>query len=904
MLANFAKSIFGSANDRYIKRLYREVDAINALEPVCSQLSDEALRSRTGLMREWLRNGKTLDDILPEAFATVREAAKRALGMRHFDVQMVGGMVLHQGKIAEMKTGEGKTLVATLAAYLNALEGKGVHVVTVNDYLAKRDSEWMGQIYRFLGLTVGNIVHGMDEEQRRAAYACDITYGTNNEFGFDYLRDNMKFSLDQMVQRPFNYAIVDEVDSILIDEARTPLIISGAASDSSELYLKVDEVIKLLSKEDYEHDEKHRTVALNESGVDKLEEALRSRGLIESGNLYDLQNVNINHHVAQALKAHVVFKRDVDYIVRDGKVVIIDEFTGRMRPSNRYSEGLHQALEAKERVKIEQENQTLASITYQNYFRLFPKLSGMTGTAVTEAEEFGQIYNLDVAEIPTNKPVRREDHDDLIYRTEKEKYGAIVELIKECVARKQPVLVGTTSIEKSELVAALLEKQKIKHNVLNARNHEKEASIVANAGEPGAVTVATNMAGRGTDIKLGGNLEIMLQQAMEKAGDVSEREKNEIAEMVKARHAKQEELVKEAGGLYVIGTERHESRRIDNQLRGRSGRQGDPGASKFFVALDDDLMRIFGANKMQDMLKNLGLKEGEAIWHPWISKALMNAQKRVEAHHFDVRKDVLKYDDVMNDQRKVIYEQRRVIMSGEGLDDIIADLRHEWVDDTVSAAIPANSYSEQWDMDGLAGAVHRVLNIQIPAQQWKNEDGLTEKEVMDRLLGESDAMIAQKLAPLSPELKMDLQRSVLLQQLDYQWREHLLQMDHLRGGIRLRAYGQKDPLNEYKREAFLMFQAMLDQVREHVTSMLSHVMIAPDGVNVPLPELQVRNIQETRADPALAMADGLDEAMADMPQTVVNRFDQADPSTWSHTPRNAPCPCGSGKKYKQCHGAV
>lgn len=903
MLANFARSLFGSANDRYIKKLYRQVDEINALEATCSQLSDEALRSRTGMMREWLRNGKTLDDILPEAFATVREGSRRALGMRHFDVQMVGGMVLHQGKIAEMKTGEGKTLVATLAAYLNAIEGKGVHVVTVNDYLAKRDSEWMGRLYKFLGLTVGVIVHGMSEEERRAAYACDITYGTNNEFGFDYLRDNMKFRLEDMVQRPFNFAIVDEVDSILIDEARTPLIISGAASDSSQLYMQVNELMKLLSKEDYDHDEKHRSVVLNESGVDKLEEALRARGLLETGSLYDLQNVNINHHVAQALKAHVVFKRDVDYIVREGKVVIIDEFTGRMRMSNRYSEGLHQALEAKEGVKIEQENQTLASITYQNYFRLFPKLSGMTGTAMTEAAEFAEIYNLDVAEIPTNKTVVREDHDDLIYRTEKEKYGAIVDLIKECVERKQPVLVGTTSIEKSELVSSLLEKAKIKHNVLNARNHEKEASIVANAGEPGAVTVATNMAGRGTDIKLGGNLDMMIEEAIAKAGEnVSEREKTDIAEMVKARHAKQEERVKESGGLYVIGTERHESRRIDNQLRGRSGRQGDPGASKFYVALDDDLMRIFGANRMQDMLKNLGLKEGEAIWHPWISKALMNAQKRVEAHHFDVRKNLIKFDNVMNDQRKVIYEQRKTIMSGEGLGELITDLRHEWIEEAVSASVPANSYAEQWDMDGLSKAVQRVLNIQIPVDAWLKEDGLTEKEITARLIAQSDREAEQRIAILTPENKLDMQRSVLLQQLDYHWREHLLQMDHMRGGINLRAYGQKDPLNEYKREAFILFQAMMDQVREQVTSMLSHIIIASDAVNIQLPETQFKNIKETRVDPALAMAEQEGAAMPQ--QQVINKFDQNDPATWANTPRNAPCPCGSGKKYKQCHGAI
>jgi len=900
MLANLAKTLFGSANDRYIRRLSPHVEAINALENVCSQLSDEALRSRTGMFREWLRQGKTLDEILPEAFATVREAARRVLGMRHFDVQLIGGIVLHQGKIAEMRTGEGKTLVATLAAYLNALPEKGVHVVTVNDYLAKRDSEWMGRLYTFLGLTVGVIVHGLDDDERRAQYACDITYGTNNEFGFDYLRDNMKFRLQDMVQRPFSYAIVDEVDSILIDEARTPLIISGAASDSSELYKQIDSLMKILVDADYDKDEKHRSVVLTEAGVDKIEAALRERSLMETGNLYDLQNVNINHHVAQALKAHIIFKRDVDYMVRDGKVVIIDEFTGRARLNNRYSEGLHQALEAKEGVKIEQENQTLASITYQNYFRLFPKLAGMTGTAMTEAAEFAQIYNLDVVEIPTNMPVTRADHEDLIYRTEKEKYEAIVTLIEECVARQQPVLVGTTSIEKSELVSMLLDKKKIKHNVLNARQHEKEAHVIANAGQPGAVTVATNMAGRGTDIKLGGNLDSMIEEAAAKTE--SPREREEISEMVIARHGKQEGRVKESGGLYVIGAERHESRRIDNQLRGRSGRQGDPGASKFFVALDDDLMRIFGANRMQDMLKNLGLKEGEAIWHPWISKALMNAQKRVEAHNFDIRKNLIKYDDVMNDQRKVIYEQRRTIMAGEGVADIVRELRHQWIEEAVAAAIPHGSYAEQWDWDGLAMAVQRVLNMEMPAA-WRTEEGVTEREITERLIATSDDAVDAKFAVLGPEFALDLQRNVLLQMLDQQWREHLLHMDHMRGGINLRAYGQKDPLNEYKREAFLLFEAMMAQVREQVTSALAHVTLTMDQ---PLPELQIKvqNLQETRVDPALAMAGDMDETITPQPQTVVHAFKANDPATWAQTPRNAPCPCGSGKKYKQCHGAV
>ena len=901
MLAALAKSVFGSANDRYVRRLQKYVDEINALEPVCAQLSDEALKSRTGMFREWLRQGKTVDDILPEAFATVREASKRVLGMRHFDVQLIGGIVLHQGRIAEMKTGEGKTLVATLAAYLNALPEKGVHVVTVNDYLAKRDSEWMGQIYKFLGLSVGVIVHGLEDDERREMYACDITYGTNNEFGFDYLRDNMKFRAAELVQRPFHYAIVDEVDSILVDEARTPLIISGAAQDSSELYKQVDSLMKLLTPTDYDKDEKHRSVVLNESGVDKIEAAMRERGLLETGGLYDMQNVNLNHHVAQALKAHVIFKRDVDYMVRDGKVVIIDEFTGRARPSNRYSEGLHQALEAKEAVKIEQENQTLASITYQNYFRLFPKLAGMTGTAMTEAAEFSEIYRLEVTEIPTNQNVIRLDHDDLIYRTEKEKYAAIVELIEECLKREQPVLVGTTSIEKSEIISELLKKKKVKHNVLNARQHDKEAVVVANAGAPSAITVATNMAGRGTDIKLGGNLDLMLEEALADVTDETQRA--EITEAVKQKHTEQEKRVIKAGGLYVIGTERHESRRIDNQLRGRSGRQGDPGASKFFVALDDDLMRIFGANKMQDMLKNMGLKDGEAIWHPWISKALQNAQKRVEAHNFDIRKNLIKYDDVMNDQRKVIYEQRRQIMSGAEVPEIIKDLRAEWIEESVAKAIPHHSYAEQWDAEGLAKSVQRILNIPL-SPDWAKEEGVTEAEITERLKKQSDEMMEKKLTPLGPELALDMQRSLLLQTLDGQWREHLLQMDYLRGGINLRAYGQKDPLNEYKREAFVLFENMMAEVRELITGMLANVSIS---LEQPVPELEAPRLrmQETREDPALALASANDAANADRVQTtVVNRFDKNDPATWTHTPRNAPCPCGSGKKYKQCHGAV
>ncbi len=903
MLTALAKAVLGTSNDRILKRLAKNIEKITALEPTVALLSDEALKSRTGMLREWLHNGKTLDDVLPEAFATVREASKRVLGMRHFDTQLIGGMVLHEGKIAEMKTGEGKTLVATLAAYLNALEGKGVHVVTVNDYLAKRDSEWMGKLYTFLGLTVGVIVHGLNDEERRVQYAADITYGTNNEYGFDYLRDNMKFKLSEMVQRPFNFAIVDEVDSILIDEARTPLIISGAAQDSSELYLKIDQVMAQLTPADYDLDEKGRSVNMTEGGIEKVEELLRARGLITEGGLYDLHNVHINHHVTQALKARAVFKRDVDYIVRDGKVVIIDEFTGRMRPSNRYSEGLHQALEAKENVTVEQENQTLASITYQNYFRLYPKLSGMTGTALTEAGEFAEIYKLDVVEIPTNRPVTRKDDNDYIFRTAPEKYNAIVELIEECVARQQPVLVGTTSVEKSEEISALLKKRKIVHNILNARHHEKEAAIISQAGAPGAVTVATNMAGRGTDIKLGGNLDIMLDEALAKAEGARDRE--QIAELVTARHAEQERKVVEAGGLYVIGTERHESRRIDNQLRGRSGRQGDPGASKFYVALNDDLMRIFGAQRMDNMLQTLGLREGEAIWHPWITKAILNAQKRVEAHHFDIRKNVLKYDDVMNDQRKVIYVQRRDIMGSDTVNEFVTDMRHEIIEDMVMRAIPQGSYAEQWDLAGLQKDAHRILNINLPIIDWGKQDGITETEIEQRLMKASDEMMAAKMAAYSTDLAKELQRNILLQVFDQSWRDHLLQMDHLRGGINLRAYGQKDPLNEYKREAYTLFQLLLDTVKEQVTAVLSHMQF---NAAEPLPELEApKDIKETRIDPALAMAGEeipTELLAAEMPRTVVNRFDANDPNSWGNTPRNAPCPCGSGKKYKQCHGAI
>ncbi|PWC56170.1 preprotein translocase subunit SecA [Azospirillum sp. TSO22-1] len=900
MFGALARKIFGTANTRVVKALQKPVAQINALEPQVAALSDDELRGRTDWLRGRLGNGETLDDILPDAFATVREAAKRALGQRHFDVQLMGGMVLHQGKISEMRTGEGKTLVATLACYLNAIEGKGVHVVTVNDYLAQRDSEWMGRIYRFLGLSVGCIVHGLDDEERRAAYAADITYGTNNEFGFDYLRDNMKFRLEDLVQREFNFAIVDEVDSILVDEARTPLIISGPSTDSSEMYVAVDRLIPQLTPADYEKDEKHRAVSFTEAGQIHMEELLRESDLLKTGGMYDLQNVALVHHAQQALRAHHLFTRDKDYIVKDDKVVIIDEFTGRMMEGRRYSEGLHQALEAKERVEIQRENQTLASITFQNYFRLYPKLAGMTGTAMTEAAEFGEIYGLEVVDIPTNLPVSRKDHDDEVYRKATEKNDAIVALIEEARQRQQPVLVGTTSIEKSEELSALLKRKGIPHNVLNARHHEQEAYIVAQAGRPGAVTVATNMAGRGTDIQLGGNVDMRIRTELAQVADETERAQR--IEQIKAEVEKARELVKQAGGLYVVGTERHESRRIDNQLRGRSGRQGDPGASKFFLSLEDDLMRIFGSERMDSMLQRLGLKEGEAIIHPWINKALEKAQQKVEAHHFETRKNLLKFDNVMNDQRKVIYEQRREIMDAEDIGDTIREMRHFVVNAMVSSAIPANSYSEQWDMSGLHEEVKRVFGLDLPVAAWAKEEGIAEPEIEERVREATDSKYAAKVANYGPETMRHVEKSLLLQILDQEWKDHLLQLDHLRQGISLRAYAQKDPLNEYKREAFELFETMLVNLRESVTSVLMHVEIRLQPTEEELFAQRMQEMHESRTDPALAMAGGSED---DVPEGMRRSAGAAaTDDTWASTPRNAPCPCGSGKKFKHCHGKV
>jgi preprotein translocase subunit SecA len=901
MFAAVARKLFGSANDRVVGSLRGAVQKTNALEPKYQPLSDDELRAQTDILRARLDAGETEDDILPDAFAVVREAAKRTLGQRHFDVQLMGGMVLHSGKIAEMKTGEGKTLVATLAVYLNALPRKGVHVVTVNDYLAQRDSGWMGQVYRFLGLTVGCIVNGLDDNERREAYAADVTYGTNNEFGFDYLRDNMKYRLEEMVQRPFHYAIVDEVDSILIDEARTPLIISGPSQDSSELYQRVDQLIPSLATDDYDKDEKHKTVALNEAGTERIEELLRQAGLLETGTLYDVHNVSLVHHVNQALRAHKLFTRDVDYIVKDDKVVIIDEFTGRMMSGRRYSEGLHQALEAKEHVTIQQENQTLASITFQNYFRMYPKLAGMTGTAMTEAGEFSEIYKLDVVEMPTNRGVSRQDGDDEVYRTAAEKNAAIVTLIEEARTRQQPVLVGTVSIEKSEHLADLLKKKRIPHAVLNARYHEQEAAIIAEAGRPGAVTIATNMAGRGTDIQLGGNLEVRLREEVESLeGDARDAKIAQIgAELEAAR-----ELVKQAGGLYVVGTERHESRRIDNQLRGRSGRQGDPGNSKFFLSLEDDLMRIYGMQRMDGVLQRLGIQEGEAIIHPWINKALERAQKKVEQQHFEVRKNLLKYDDVMNDQRKVIYEQRKEVMSAEIVDVIVEDMRHDVIERVVSRNVPANSYAEQWNVTGLKAEILDVIGIDFPIEDWAAEQGISGETVLERIIAASDEKVAGKIATYGADIMNQVERSLLLQILDQSWKEHLLALDHLRQGINLRAYGQRDPLNEYKREAFQLFAAMLDDVREQVTRYLSNIEFrtAPEDIPPP-PQIEMH---ETRRDPALDMEAGFNQPSQAGLLSVASQGAMVAESDESlgKVARNAPCPCGSGKKYKHCHGSA
>ena len=920
MIGAIARRLFGTANERYLKGLQKDVDATNALESALEALSGDELRARTPWLRQRLNDGEELDSLLADAFATVREAAKRTLGQRHFDVQLMGGIVLHRGMIAEMKTGEGKTLVATLAVYLNALAEKGVHVVTVNDYLAQRDAEWMGQIYKYLGLEVGCIVHGLNDEERQRAYGADVTYGTNNELGFDYLRDNMKFQLDELVQRPFNYAIVDEVDSILIDEARTPLIISGPTEDSSTLYAAVDKLIPKLADEDYEKDEKVRAVTFTEAGTEKIEQLLRQAGLLTEGDLYDIGNVSLVHHANQALRAHKLFARDTDYIVKDDKVIIIDEFTGRMMEGRRYSEGLHQALEAKEHVHIEHENQTLASITFQNYFRLYPKLAGMTGTAMTEAGEFSEIYGLEVVEVATNLPCIRDDMDDEVYRTTAEKDDAIINLIEDCRELQQPVLVGTVSIEKSEHLAAILKKKKIPHNVLNARYHEQEAHIIAQAGVPGGVTIATNMAGRGTDIQLGGNFDMRVLQELGDVADEDAREKG-IAR-IRAEVEEKKNLVIDAGGCVIIGTERHESRRIDNQLRGRSGRQGDPGASKFFLSLEDDLMRIFGSERIDSMLQKLGLEEGEAIIHPWVNKALEKAQQKVEARNFEIRKNLLKYDDVMNDQRKVIYEQRRELMAAEDVSADVTDMRHQVIDDMVARCIPEKAYPEQWNTGALHEEALRVLGMDLPVAEWAKEEGIADAEIRERLTDAADRMMAEKAANYGPEIMRSVEKSLLLQILDQVWKEHLLTLDHLRQGIGLRAYAQRDPLNEYKREAFSLFEAMLEHLRERVTLVLCHIELRLPPIEEMMFQQPEQKMTETREDPALRLsareAAVAEAAPADAPASgpapplafpirlrqAAPTLDPDDPATWGRVPRNAPCPCGSGKKYKHCHGRV
>ncbi len=878
MFSSLAKALFGTSNDRLLKGMQPLVDTINGLEPKMQALDDNALREQTEVFRDRLKNGETLDAILPEAFAAVREAATRTIGQRHFDVQLMGGVVLHDGKITEMKTGEGKTLVATLAAYLNALPGKGVHVVTVNDYLAERDSTWMGQIYEFLGLTVGCIKAGLNDDERRAAYAADVTYATNNEIGFDYLRDNMKFRLEDMVQRDPYFAIVDEVDSILIDEARTPLVISGQAETSSDLYVAVNKLIPLLKAEDFDLDEKQRNITLTDSGTEHVEHILTEAGLITSGSLFDAENIALLHHINMGLRAHHLFQRDTHYMVRQQKILIIDEFTGRAMDGRRFSDGLHQALEAKEGVEVMPENQTLASITYQNLFRLYAKLSGMTGTAMTEAGEFSEIYNLSVVAIPTNKTVTRTDHHDEVYRSSEERDQSVIAQIVDCRDRGQPVLVGTVSIEKSELLSAELKKLNIPHQVLNAKFHEQEAKIIADAGVPGSVTIATNMAGRGTDIQLGGNLDARLAEA---EGDKAAQK----AITKEVEEAKAKALA--AGGLYVIGTERHESRRIDNQLRGRSGRQGDPGASKFFLSLQDDLMRIFGSERLDSILGRLGLEKGEAIIHPWINKAIEKAQSKVEARNFEIRKQLLKFDDVMNDQRKVIFEQRREIMDADDVAETIQDMRQDVIADVMSEAIPAGTYHDSWNAESLKEGAARYLGLDVPADEWMAEDGMDHDAILERITKMADHRQAEKTASVGPEIMRRAEKSLLLQVLDQTWKEHLLALDQMKQSISLRAYAQKNPLDEYKREAFMLFQHMLDNLRRTITSVMAHITFrqADEGTEG----------NQNGGQPA-DTSSGAGDSQAKR-AALANALSQK-------TPRNAPCPCGSGKKFKHCHGAL
>ncbi|MFM9828199.1 MAG: preprotein translocase subunit SecA [Sphingomonas sp.] len=912
MLGGLAKSIFGSSNDRYVKSLNPLVAKIASFEAQLQAMNDDQLAGQTSVFREQLANGAKLDDLLPEAFATVREAARRTLGQRHYDVQMVGGIVLHRGEIAEMRTGEGKTLVATLATYLNALPGTGVHVVTVNDYLAARDADWMGQVYRFLGLTVGVIIPNLTDEQRRAAYHSDITYGTNNEFGFDYLRDNMKYEREAMVQRKFNFAIVDEVDSILIDEARTPLIISGPTDDKTDLYLRVDAIVKQLVAEDYELDEKQKSIILTEDGTEKAERMLEAADLLDGANLYDFENTQVVHHLNQSLRANKMFKRDTDYIVKDGKVIIIDEFTGRMMDGRRWSEGLHQAVEAKEGVDIEPENQTMASITFQNYFRMYPKLSGMTGTASTEAAEFYDIYKMNVVTIPTNVPVQRVDEEDTFYKNTQDKFAGIAKTIKEHAEKGQPVLVGTVSIEKSELLSEFLVKEGVEHKVLNARFHEMEAHIVAQAGRRSAVTIATNMAGRGTDIQLGGNLDVRVADELVDLPEGSERDA--AIARIKQEIADEKAAVLAAGGLFVLATERHESRRIDNQLRGRSGRQGDPGLSRFYLSLDDDLLRIFGPDTMFARMMRSNLEDGEALPPSrWISKAIETAQKKVEARNYDIRKQVVEYDDVMNDQRKVIYEQRADIMDANTVGDVVVDMRAETVNTIVGGACPPNSYPEQWDVEGMRARVNDMLNIDPPFDDWLKEEAIDPELVEARVREAADALVAEKAASLEPDTWTQVEKSILLQNLDHHWKEHLSTLDALRQVVHLRAYAQKTPINEYKQEAFALFERMLGLIRDDVTRTIAFAQFqVQQPSSLPeLPAFMTSHIDPLTGEDNRADVDGalLGHVTTRIPRLQMAQSTAAafggDPEEWAgNVSRNAPCPCGSGNKYKHCHGAL
>jgi preprotein translocase subunit SecA len=897
-IGTLAKKVFGTPNDRKIKATRPLVAKINALEPEFEKLDDAGLIAKTEEFRKRVAEGESLDALLPEAFANCREAARRALGLRAFDTQLMGGIFLHEGNIAEMKTGEGKTLVATFPCYLNALSGQGVHVVTVNEYLAKRDSEWMANVFEALGMTCASIYSQQPEDEKRAAYACDVTYATNNELGFDYLRDNMKSELGEMVQRGHHFAIVDEVDSILIDEARTPLIISGPSDDRSELYLTIDKLIPELTDAHFELDEKTRQVTFTEEGNEFLEQRLHQAGLLAEGQtLYDPESTTIVHHVNQGLRAHKLFQNGVHYIVRNGEVALIDEFTGRMMSGRRLSEGLHQAIEAKEGVEIKPENITMASVTFQNYFRLYDKLSGMTGTAATEAEEFMEIYKLGVVEVPTNRPIQRLDEHDRVYRTEAEKLAAVVESIREAHEKGQPVLVGTTSIDKSEDLSKLLTKEGIVHNVLNARHHEQEAQIVGDAGKYGAVTIATNMAGRGTDIKLGGNVEMKVMEAL---AANPEAHPDTIRAQIEAEHAAEEQRVLEAGGLYVLATERHESRRIDNQLRGRSGRQGDPGRSLFFLSLEDDLMRIFGSDRLDKMLSSLGMKEGEAIVHPWVNKSLAKAQAKVEGRNFDIRKQLLKFDDVMNDQRKVVFSQRRGIMEAADVNEIVADMRHEVIEELVAEAIPPKSYPDQWDVPKLQESIAETLNMGLPVQDWADEEGVDDEAIIDRIAEQSDAMMAEKAAAFGDDQMRQIEKQFLLNTIDAKWREHLMTLEHLRSVVGFRGYAQRDPLNEYKNESFQLFETMLDSLRTEVTQKLSRVRpMTEEERNAMLQQLMEQQAAATAgAQPVAPDQD------ADLSLDAAPGFDESDVTTWGNPGRNDLCPCGSGKKFKHCHGAV